>query len=183
VKYISDSQSGDSCAIQVLEPQRANEIFENILPLWRKFNNSVPNKYKLINFYETIFEPLKEQFRMKDTQFSKFSSDFLDYALVSFYEEHFTSNQELSEALFGTGVRLTDLNGKEINWCFEIASLSKNYLIGLKKQFPLIDDDDVLTQLKREIFNFLGHHKTDPKSFVVNLDQTRYFTMPKASLD
>jgi hypothetical protein len=106
----------------------------------------------------------------------------LDYALVSFYEENFLSNQELSEeALFGTGVQLTDLNGKEINWCFEIASVSKKHILRLKTQFSFVDDDDFLSQLKRAFFDFLEPHKTDSKSFVVNLDQTQYLTLPETS--
>jgi hypothetical protein len=179
LNYISGSQ--EKHVIECLEPHRANKIFRKIDPLKEKLVNSLPTLVKLRDRFKPIFEPLGEQFRLTLEQLQTFSDDFLEYALVSFYEEHFTSNQELSEALFGTDVQLTDLNGKEINWCFEISSLRKKYLLGLKKQFPQIDDDDNLSQLKREIFNFLGHHKTDSKSFVINLHQTHYFALSEIS--
>lgn len=175
------SKSSDKYPIKVLEPQRANEIFEKIDPLKKKLKDSLFDRFKLLDQFEALFAPLSVQFGLTTGNLIRFSFSFLDYALVAFYEEHFNSNQELSEALFGTGVQLTDLNGKEINWCFEIASLRKKYLLELKKEFPLIEDNDILLQLKRAIFKLLEPHKTHSNSFVVNFDQIQYFKMPDIS--
>jgi hypothetical protein len=163
--------------IKNLEPLRGAEIYKKIVPLQKKLADSLFSKDKLLIQCSHLFEPLKGQFGLKNWAFTRFSFLFLDYALVAFYEEHFRSNQELAETLFGTGVQLTDLNEKEINWCFEISSLSKKYLLELKKEFPFIEDDDILTQLKRAMFDLLEPHKTHPSSFVVNLEQTRYFSL------
>jgi hypothetical protein len=169
--YINKFKS--TFAIKALEPQRLTKILEKIDLLKKKLKDSLFADHKL-GPYDPIFEPLRGQL---GRTFARFSYSFLEYAYAAFYEEHFSSNQELSEALFGTGVQLTDLNGKEINWCFEIASLSKAYLLKLKEGFPFIEDDSILLQLKRAIFDLLEPHKRDPKSFVVNLEQTRYFSL------
>jgi hypothetical protein len=160
--------------IKGLDPKKATVIYDKIDPLKEKLKDSLFADYKLVP-YEAIFEPLRGQFGLKDWRLVQFSLLFLDYALAAFYEEHFNSNQELSEALFGTGLQLTDLNGKEINWCFEIASLRQKYLLELKKEFPVFEDDSILLQLKSAMWDLLGPHKTHSNSFVVDLGQTRYF--------